>query len=141
MIKIHRYILGIDPGVSTGFSAWDRQTKSFLEVGSTDILSAIDKLRDYASKHPGEVFIRIEDPNQRKWFGHSGREKLQGSGSVKRDFKILMGEIKRLGIPFHAYHPKDVQTKVSASYFKKLTGWEGRTNSHSRDSALAVFGF
>lgn len=140
-MKKYRYIIGLDPGVSTGFSVWDRTTKSFIEVGSTDILSAIDKLRDYADKYPDEVFIRIEDPNQRKWFGKNSNAKKQGAGSVKRDFKILMGEIERLNLPFHAYHPKDVQTKVSATYFKKLTGWEGRTNNHARDAAMSIYGF
>lgn len=45
------------------------------------------------------------------------------------------------GIPFELVAPKNNKTKVSADYFKKLTGWEGRTNEHERDCAMLVFGY
>jgi hypothetical protein len=134
-------IIGLDPGTNTGFAVWSRSEKRFIEVCSMDIISAIGKLREYHLNHAGSLFVRIEDPHQRKWFGKNSDAKKQGAGSIKRDFKILLSEIKKLDIPFHAYAPKDVQTKVKADYFKKLTGWEAKTNEHSRDAGMSIYGF
>ncbi len=140
MTKRYRYIIGIDPGTNTGVAIWDRTDKKFLKIATMDILGAVDTIKK--SKEDWEdIFVRIEDPHQRKWFGPRSRAKMQGAGSVKRDFKIIRDFLTRNGIPFHAYHPKDVRTKVDAKTFQDLTGYTGRTSSHARDAAMAVFGF
>lgn len=140
MIKHHRYIIGIDPGTKTGLAIWDRASNQFIKVATMDIIDAIETIRQ-AKEAWGNIFVRIEDPHQRKWFGPNARAKMQGAGSVKRDFKIIRDYLDRNQIPFHAYNPKDVRTKMDAKSFSNITGWKGRTSNHARDAALAVFGF
>lgn len=140
-IKKHRYLLGIDPGVSTGIAIWDRMEKKFHTLITTDVLEAVDLIKRAHAEWPDDLFVRIEDPNQRKWFGKSGREVLQGAGSVKRDFKILRDFLEKNGIPYHAFAPKDSKTKLDAKQFTKITGCTVRTSQHCRDAALSVYGF
>lgn len=137
-----RLVIGIDPGTHTGFAVWDREARQFREIKTLGILEAVEALKGYqAQQESAPLFVRIEDPNQRKWFGKSGREKLQGAGSVKRDFKILKTYLEREKIPFQACAPKDLKTKVKADLFQKITGYQGRTSEHARDAALMVYQF
>lgn len=139
-MKSYDYIIGIDPGTKTGIAIWKRDEKRFIEISTLDILEAIERI-SFLHCCGAKIFVRIEDPNQRKWFGNTGRERLQGSGSVKRDFKIIRDFLNRNNIPFHAYNPKDVRTKTDARTFQKITGYTGRTSVHGRDAAMSVFGF
>lgn len=142
MSKRFRFIIGIDPGSKTGVAVWDRESREFKEVRTLDILEAVELLKSYwAGNEESPVFVRIEDPNQRKWFGNSGREKLQGAGSVKRDFKIFKTLLEKEKIPFQACNPKDLRTKVKAELFNKITGYQGKTSEHARDAALMVYQF
>ena len=140
--KRFRFIIGIDPGKNTGVAVWDRENREFKEVKTLDILEAVELLKTYwAGNEESPVFVRIEDPTQRKWFGNSGREKLQGAGSVKRDFKILKTLLEKEKIPFQACNPKDLRTKVKAELFRQITGYQGKTSEHARDAALMVYQF
>jgi len=88
------------------------------------------------------VHVRFEDARQRKYFGNSGREKLQGAGSVKRDSKIWEDFLTDLNISFDMPSPKEKGIKVDEAYFLKLTGWKGkRTSQHGRDAAMLIYGF
>lgn len=87
-----------------------------------------------------DIFVRFEDARKRKWFGAKGVEALQGAGSVKRDATVWQDFLQDLCIPYEAVAPKNNKTKITADYFRKVTGWEGRTSEHARDAAMLVFG-
>ena len=85
----------------------------------------------------------IEDA--RKWIGFNGKTKatqarLQGAGSVKRDAKIWEDWCKEHDYEVVFVKPMGKGLKKSAEEFKRITKWEGRTNEHSRDAAMIVFG-
>lgn len=134
-------MIGVDPGVKTGVAIWDSEEKKFHTLVTCDILDAVDLIRKAHVEWTGHVFVRIEDPNQRKWYGKNSNSKMQGAGSVKRDFKVIKDFLEKNKIPFHAYHPKDVRTKLNADQFRKITGVTIRTSQHVRDAAMAVYGF
>lgn len=124
--------IGIDPGTKTGIAVWDSAEKRFHAIFTLTIFQAINYVNDW---HPNATII-MEDARLRKWFGNSGREKLQGAGSVKRDCAIweeVFPNIVKVA-------PKNNKTKLDAEAFKKLTGWQGRTSNHARDAAMLVFG-
>jgi len=78
--------IGIDPGVNTGVAVWNSETKNFYCIESMTILDAMYIVND---QHIGcKINVIIEDARQRKWFGNSGKEVLQGAGSIKRDCQI-----------------------------------------------------
>jgi hypothetical protein len=137
--------IGIDTGVNTGFAVWDSEKKEFLLVASMPIhlalieVQALEMMQKQRSDKPSKTKVRVEDARLRKYIT-GGREKLQGAGSVKRDAKIWEDFLTDYGIPYEMVAPKNNRTKLTAEAFKKLTGFEGKTNSHGRDAAMLVFG-
>ena len=69
------------------------------------------------------------------------RKRLQGVGSVKRDASIWEAFLKDLGIEYEMVAPKRNVTKLTQERFKAITGWGKRTNEHSRDAAMLIYGF
>jgi hypothetical protein len=141
----YTYIIGIDCGVNTGICVWERPEKHMKYINSLPIHKAMDEVRYWNRFAPGQVFVRIEDARLRKWIPRQTNEKWErgvreGAGSVKRDAKIWEDYLTDLGIPFELVPPKNNKTKVNADYFKKLTGYQERTNEHSRDAAMLVVG-
>lgn len=133
--------VGIDTGTHTGFAVWDG--KRFLEIDTIPIHVALLRVRDYAERH-GNVTVYFEDARLRKWYGtrtaKEDRNKLQGAGSVKRDCTVWEDALTDWGIPFVKVAPKNNITKMTADYFRRITGWTERTSEHSRDAAMLVWG-
>ena len=140
--------IGIDTGVNTGVAVWDAKQQSLILVKTMKIHQAMEIVRGWASmeKTGGDkIFVRVEDPRQRKWFQTMDREKerhkLQNVGSVKRDASVWDDFLKDLGVSYEMVAPKNNVTKLSAVAFKSLTGWEHQTNEHNRDASMLVFGY
>ena len=135
--------IGIDPGVKTGFAVWDSEKQMFLEISTCTITEAMNRViihRNMSLTSGKDIMLHIEDARLRKWYGNSGREKLQGAGSVKRDSKIWDDFCKENEIEYRMVAPKNNRTKVSKEYFTKITGWTKPTTDHARDAAMMVFG-
>jgi len=135
-------IVGIDPGVITGFAVWNDVARQLTQVASLKIHEAMRRVLEIK---PGLVVF--EDARQRNWFG--GRDNKQhkfgagvreGAGSVKRDCTIWEDFLKDHGIPYIACAPAVKSTKWDAKKFKAVTGWTGRTSEHARDATVLVFG-
>lgn len=143
-------LLGLDPGVTTGYAVWSKSQQKLLVVESRKLHEVLRQLWVFV-KNPhkadfldrGELHVFMEDARQRRWFGNldpkKDRDRLMGAGSIKRDCQIIEDACKDWGIPITLVAPKDNMTKLSAEQFKKLTGWTGRTNEHMRDAAMLVF--
>lgn len=141
-----RFVIGIDCGTVTGFAVWDREKKKLLFVGSGKIHRFIYEFQKWLEVHRGDFFVRVEDARKRKWIppkkteaGERGRR--EGAGYVKRDAVIWEDLFTDLKIPFELVAPKNNKTKMSAEYFRKVTGWENPTNEHGRDAGALVIGY
>ncbi len=132
-------MIGIDTGVNTGIAIWDVNTKQFLRIDTVLIHEALLVVLDLNSRF--NVKVRVEDARKRQWFGNSGKEKLQGAGSVKRDAKIWEDFLNHNKISFEMVAPKNNRTKLDSISFNKLTKYTMRTTSHSRDAAMLVYQF
>lgn len=133
--------IGIDVGTQTGYAVWDIETKGFKEIQTMKIHQALDSVLEYHRLYGERLFVRFEDARLRKWFGNSGREKLQGAGSIKRDSVIWEDFLKDNQINHEPVAPKDNSTKLSKEQFEKITKYTGRTSEHARDAAMLVFKF
>ena len=133
--------IGIDTGVHTGFAVWHSESRYLAEVETYSITQALERVKmlaDILGKDNIRLFI--EDARQRKWFGHSGREKLQGAGSVKRDSRIWEDWCMEHGLQYRMIAPGCNRTKLTEAQFKFVTQWHGRSSVHGRDAAMLVFG-
>lgn len=137
----HAIAIGIDPGVDTGVAVWDHRNLHFTRIESMKIHQAFDLVKEYHRIFAGDIFVRFEDARLRDWFGTSGREKLQGAGSIKRDSKIWEDFLTDNDIHFEPAKPKAGSTKMGAAPFARQTNWRSRTNEHNRDAAQLVWGY
>lgn len=133
-------IIGIDPGVNTGFAAWDTEAKKLLEVSCYQAVEAEIRVLRYCIWYEPNVFLLFEDARLRKWYGTKGAEALQGVGSIKRDCSRWEEFCIYHKIPHKGIAPQKGATKWTAERFAKVTGWKGKTNEHARDAAMMVYG-
>lgn len=142
--------IGIDTGVNTGVAVWDNRQRTLLLVDCMMIHQAMDLVKEWKNKCADigtRLIVRVEDARQRKWFekkySRKGEEEnvLQGAGSIKRDAKIWDDYLKDLGVEYQMVPPKGGMTKYTSERFQAVTGWKKRTNEHSRDATMLVFGF
>ena len=133
--------IGIDPGTHTGVAVWDSKEGRFLSLETMPIHIALTRVLAIAERHRDDVQVIFEDARLRTWFGKGNvSAKAQGAGSVKRDCSIWEDFLTDMEIPFVTTKPGNVATKVTPSWFRKMTGWEGRCSEHARDAAMLVFG-
>lgn len=140
-----RYVIGIDPGVKTGVAVLDREIEYFMTIETMTISQAIKMLGEL--RKGGDVEVVFEDSRKRSgYYGDADKRQSErgagireGVGSVKRDCKIWEDFCEEERIPYQAVKPQKGMTKLDAARFKRLTGWTGRTSSHSRDAAMLVF--
>lgn len=144
----YRYYIGIDPGTKTGMTIYDREEKKIQLLTSGTLL----EMQYILQAHPwnkiikfGQVFVRMEDARLRTWVPWQKNEscergRREGAGYVKAHCAIWEDFFKIWGIPYELVAPKNNKTKVDADYFKKLTGWTGKTNEHCRDAGMLVIG-
>ncbi len=137
-----RYSIGIDPGTHTGLAVWDSEKKGFLILKTCTLLQAVDTIRTQAELIPEQATLYVENPNLRSWFGQSDRERLQGAGSVKRDFAIWQEFAQAHGfelVPVHPRHVQNMSGERGVIFFQRLTGDTRRTSVHAREAAIMVY--
>jgi len=144
--------IGIDTGTHTGFAVWDNKGKIFLELKSYSIIEAIERFNFYNFNGDYKIkTVRIEDVRQNKPIfsyrladSKSVRYSLsiaQRVGMVKRDCAIWEELMKNSGVNFQMVRPtKTTMTKLNSQTFKNITKYQERTNEHTRDAGMLVFG-
>lgn len=139
-----RTIVGIDPGVHTGFcvtdngSLTDVETMTFTEAQAW-CLNCIARYREQGNVSTLELVI--EDPRGQfvpKGDPRHGAHRLKGVGSVERDCKLWVEFAEFYSIPYRLVKPGKYRN-IDAKTFKKFTGWEGRTSEHARAAAMMVW--
>ena len=137
--NVFRFVIGIDPGVRTGYAVWNRIDRDFTLVETDILIAAYNDLRDrmwHTDTDTDPVAFRIEDARKRG----GKREKAQGAGSVKRDSKIWEEICQYHDWPYQLVPPLKNATKFNAQTFQNVTGWDGRTSQHARDAGMLVYG-
>lgn len=136
--------VGIDCGVKTGFAVAENGVLTRVETFT--ITQAMDEVKVLHAQDP-DLVVRIEDARKRTWFGStdarqakSGAGVREGVGSVKRDCSIWEQFCIEQGIKYELVHPAANMTKTKSDYFKRITGWLGRTSEHGRDAGMLVHG-
>lgn len=132
--------IGIDPGVNTGFAIYNKSTKA-LQLYTLKLHKAFDMVRQLKSEIAEVV---IEDPNLWTHFKDSkqAKSKLQGAGSVKRDFKAWNDFLQDEDISFSRRRPDKYRNKLATDkdLFTRTTGYTKKCSEHSRVAAMLIFG-
>jgi hypothetical protein len=129
-------VMGIDPGKHTGIAICDGGYLANLY--ETDFWGAIDSIGCF----PDAVVV-IELPDTKHVWHDGARTKASiqrtgvNVGSALREAELLIQYLVRIERQHIVQKPHG---KMTADQFKRLTGWNGRTNQHMRDAAMLVFG-
>ena len=144
LTKKYSFYIGIDPGVNTGLSIWDKKQKTLIQVQTIAIHKAWEIVTTFQNANH-DLFIRVEDARQRKWIPQEKNIKqrvgrAKGAGSVSRDCTIWEDFLTDLKVDFEMVAPRKGMTKYDEETFKKITGYSKQTSSHARDAAMLVYG-
>ncbi len=138
-------VIGLDPGTITGFAKRNTALRAFEEVSSYSIHRAMDLVLAEHRRVPDQLLVIFEDARLRQFFSKVDKQQedygdgvREGAGAAKRDAAIWDDFLADHKIPSISQAPRG--TKRSAQEFRVLTGWQGRTNEHSRDAGLMIFG-
>lgn len=137
-------VVGIDPGMNTGLAVWDTSHRQFLDIRCSGIVDAMRYLLAFQWENKIGLIV-FEDARKRKWIPREKnlsefRGRAMGAGSVKRDCSIWEEFCTVFDIPFVCPPPRPGMTKWTDENFRRITGYNRRTNQHGRDAALLVFG-
>jgi hypothetical protein len=134
------YVFGIDPGTKTGVAKYDKLLGRLTDVFTTDFWGCWDYFNyDCVLADQAISKIRIEVPRTKTNWHKKGCDITAANvGGAIREAKLLADGLEKLGYNVEMVHP---QGKVDAGYIKRLTGWIGRTNEHTRDAIMLCYGF
>lgn len=130
--------IGIDPGVTTGFA--EIVDGQYTIIMQTTIIAAMERVIERSKI--GDVCLHVENPNMRKYYGNTSRERLQGAGSIKRDYKIWQELAAHHNIRMFPVSPASIGSQFnSEAIFKAATGYTKKCGIHARDAAKIIYKF
>lgn len=132
--------IGIDPGRNTGFAVFNHERRG-LNLRTYKIHEAfleIVKMLQFF-----DVDVVIENPNLWTRFRDSKEAgaRLQGAGSVKRDYSAWVDFLEGFNIPYKSLRPDKTRNSIATdiNLFQKITGYTGRCSQHARVAAMLVW--
>lgn len=152
-----RYVVGIDPGVKTGFAVWDREKKRFAAIETRDFWSVMLPLILGTENLLPDVMIRnttaeiiIEVAHNAPTFRHLKAEGenahtlskiARNVGQVTREAQLIVSGLRACGYAVIEQRPLGKAKKAAddVKQFERLTGWTERTSQHARDAARLCF--
>jgi hypothetical protein len=130
-------VVGIDPGTHTGFAIWSETERRLTDVCSLNCIQAM--VRCEIMHRAGSLKRIVMEDARLSSRRDPNRNRAQGAGSVKRDCSLWNEWCDLHQVPLLSIRAVAGMTKWDADTFKRITGWQGRTNSHGRDAAVLVF--
>jgi hypothetical protein len=122
--------IGIDPGTNTGVAIKSKEGYTLYTCGILRAMRIVQRFKNIQK-------IVIEDANQVRF--KTDPNKAQGAGSVKRDVAIWVEFCKENDYFYDLVRPAKKKTKLDTNVFNQVTGYSGKSSSHSRDAAMLLF--
>lgn len=142
------WIVGIDPGVHTGFAVYARKPIDYRwHLETLAFWGCFDRLESISGDR-GLIGVVIEVPNAKRVLykrkdGESagrGRERMAANvGSNRREAELLAERIEQLG--YTVIRTAPTKSKWNAKELQRITGITERTNEHVRDAVRLVWDY
>ena len=131
-------VLGIDPGIHTGIARYIDGVLVGLETRMPWEMR--EMLVSYAP-----AIVVFEDSRQQShtWTRIASREAslkmARNVGEIDAWCRLIEAECEALGIKCIGVSPRVKGIKIGGPDFDELTGWNGRSNQHTRDAAMCAW--
>lgn len=150
-----KWTIGIDPGKDTGFAVYDRHAKEITTVKTLDFWSCYHHF--VAAKPTAHMFIVvIEAPVKNAMYArqesaqaaHGGGKRygnamMSAAAGNAHEAALLADGIEALGFEVRRMRPKRRNFKTAEedrAHVKKITGYKGASNPHTRDAIMLCWG-
>jgi hypothetical protein len=138
---IAKITIGIDPGRNTGYAVYNHGERNLSTLETLKIHQAFERIL-YLNE-TCSVDVVIENPNLWTYFKDSkeARAKLQGAGSIKRDYSAWIDFLEDYSIPYKSVRPDKTRNKLATdiNLFQKITGYKEKCSQHARVAAMLVW--
>lgn len=140
-----RFLLGVDPGTTTGLACACAETGALALVTSAGPLGASRQIEAWAASG-GLVGAYVEDARALPIYARHGqanrgeRDRIaRGVGGVDLLTGLYVDLLDALGVPVVCVEPVRA-AKWDADGLRRVTGYARPTNEHGRDAARHVWG-
>lgn len=141
-----KFIIGIDPDIDrSGVAVWDKKSKRFFKLETMRFWDLADFLHPVQWNGIVDVMVLISAGwliDKSNWHGKNqsseAKQKIAMNVGINHaSGKLIEQFCIKHKIPYRLVKPTG---KVDAAYFKRLTGWKGRTNQDVRDAGMLCYG-
>lgn len=129
-------VIGIDPGIKTGYAV---KTSKGIEIAKTLTIWELFEELTLAQDHLVNYRVIVEDARKRKWYGMNAEAKREGAGWIKTLCGQIEAYLLKHEIPHKMIHPIKGGTKLTPAMVKKVTGFQEKTNEHTRDAIMIAW--
>ena len=152
-----RFVIGVDPGVKTGFAVWDRESGKFVTIETRDfwgvmlpLICDTENLLPHAIIRNTTAEFIVEVAHYAPTFIQR-REKAtsigtadrmsRNVGGVTREAQLIVSGLRACGYTVIETKPLGKAKKAADDVrdFERLTGWTKQTSQHARDAARLCF--
>jgi len=135
--------IGIDPDIDkSGLCVYDRYAEDKMQLFTASFFDVLQTIEEWNSRCRTIVKLEAGWLNKKSnW--HGGKSNVaqkiaKNVGENHATGKLIEQYCIRNNYQYKLIVPK--KSKVDAAMFKKLTGYERRTNQELRDAAMLVYG-
>ena len=132
-------VIGFDPGVSTGVAIYINGNLVKLKT------VRVDEYHELLFDVGGPLFVVIEDSRKQSHVFTGPRVTGAAKSKIARNIGMIDGFCHVLqtlcetcAIPFVLVSPEQKGRKLDDETFKRITGYQGRSNQHERDAAMVA---
>lgn len=138
-----KYFIGIDPDVDKSGVAF--LNKNQLQLDNLTFFQLFDYFKIMKEKYPNvEVYVECGFLNKSNW--HKKGDKSAAFNSKIGEYTGANFETAKkivemcVYLKITHYKIKPTRSKITNDYFKKITGYDGRTNQEQRDAFMLIYG-
>lgn len=145
-----RFVIGVDPGVKTGFAVWDREQKKLTAIETVSFWELFLGIQRSLLYNTLNTCFVIEIANYAPTFRERrGKAQSVGTadrmsrnvGGLSREADLLVEGFRQLGYEVIERRPIGKAKKAAddVEQFERLTGWTERTSQHARDAGRLCY--
>lgn len=133
-------IVGIDPGQKTGVAIY--RSGALVELRT---ITPVEIQRELGALAPDLVVFEDSRLQSHVWHGAQSRAAVakiaRNVGQIDAWCQLIEATSRLMGIEAQGVSPRDKGGKVDAEQLKRMTGWGGPSNEHTRDAAMVALPF